>query len=87
MHTSYNVAEGDFGGRFRQQIAAFFSALAFNYLLGLQFDEDLNQVFWGNSLIVAHLFDFARDTVIIMLGEPQDSSGRIVTFDGQLHGR
>lgn len=84
-HIAMNATQ-DLGKRnvFRclvQEVASFLAPNTFDDLLGLEFDEDLDQVILGNLLILGQVFYSNSFPARVLLCEPKHRSGRIIAFD------
>lgn len=76
-----DVRHGDIGGRFGEEVTAFLAPLAANQAFCLQFDENLNQVIRRNALLRSEVLRPDAFILMIMTREPEDSPGRVITFD------
>jgi len=85
MHRAENVPQSNFRWRTRQPLTAFFPALAFDNLLGLQLNENLDEVTRGNSLFGRQVFDAHGDTRLVLAGQTQNSASGIIALHGKLH--
>src|ERR1044071_945924 len=80
-----DVAEGDTRRRPGQQITAFLSALALDDMLGLHFNQNLDQVIGGHTLLARQFFHAARAAVGPVAGQTKHRAGGVVALYRKLH--
>jgi hypothetical protein len=87
MNATQDIAKGDFSGRPRQEVSAGFATLAFHDSGGFEFDQNLDEVIGGNSILRGHFFHGACAGFMKALGEPKDGANGVIALNGEFHGQ
>src|SRR5262249_44671905 len=80
-----DVGEGDLRWRFRQEVPAGFAAHASSYALRLQFNQDLDEIVCGHTLLGCQLFHPQGHALRVMPGQSQYCAGCVIALNRELH--
>ena len=87
MHAAQDVPQRDLGRRASQQVPAFLASLASDDALGLELNENLNQIVRRDPLFRRQILDTHGDIFLKMPRQTHDGTSGIITFHGEFHER
>ncbi len=84
MHATQDVGDADFRRGAGELVSAFLAADAADNLVGLELDQDLDEVVCRQAILAGDLLHAGGHIAMVPAGEGQDGSRGVIAFDGQL---